>query len=184
MMRITALILTRGGLRVEFVLNTQRLAIRPFSKAFLADYYQEFTDEITKYQYPDSFPHIEAADRVMSGFVRDMKQGEMLELVILTQGGEFLGSMEVFGLKEDTPEVGLWLKRSAHGAGYGREALRGLLDHLNQTGKYRYYIYEADVRNTPSIRLIEKFLVEKGGCEDITTDSGKHLTLQTYRILR
>ena len=44
--------------------------------------------------------------------------------------------------------------------------------------------YEADVRNTPSIRLIEKFLVEKGGCEDITTDSGKHLTLQTYRILR
>lgn len=167
---------------MDFVLNTERLSIRPFSKSFLKDYYKEFTDEIVKYQYPDSFPDIEAADSVVSGFVRDMEQGKMLELVILAKDGEFLGSMEAFGLKTETPEIGLWLKSSAHGAGYGYEALKGLLDGLNKTRKYKYYIYEVDVRNAPSIRLIEKFHVEKGECENITTESGKKLTLQTYHV--
>lgn len=168
---------------MEFARNTERLAICPFSRSFLEDYYREFTEEITKYQYPDSFPHMEAADQVMSEFVRDMEQGEMLELAIFTKGGEFLGGMEAFGLKGETPEIGLWLKSSAHGAGYGYEALKALLDGLNQTGKYQYYIYEADVRNTPSIHLIEKFHAEKGECEEITTESGKKLTLQTYHVL-
>lgn len=163
-------------------IKTERLVIQPFSEPFLEAYYKEFTDEITKYQYPDRFPDLETANEVISGFVSDMEQGDMLELVILTQDGEFLGSLEAFGIREEAPEVGLWLKSSAHGAGYGYEALKGLLDHLNGTGRYRYYIYEADVRNTPSIRLAEKFPFEKGGCEDITTESGKKLKLQTYRI--
>lgn len=167
---------------MKFVLNTERLSIRPFSKSFLKDYYQEFTDEITKYQYPDSFPDIETADTVLSGFARDMERGEMLELVILAKDGRFLGSMEVFGLKGATPEIGLWIKSSAHGAGYGYEALRGLLDHLNAAKTYEYYIYEADVKNIPSIRLVAKFHAEKEGCEDITTESGKELTLQTYHV--
>ena len=64
----------------------------------------------------------------------------------------------------------------------GYEALKGLLDHLNATGKYQYYIYEVDVRNVASIRLVEKFHFEKGGCEEITTESGKMLTLQTYHV--
>ena len=149
-----------------FMLETERLIIQPYSNSFLEEYYKEFTDEITKYQYPDSFSNINTANEIVSGFVKDMEQGNMLELVILTQEGEFIGSMEAFGIKEKTPEIGLWLKRSAHGKGYGYEALKGLLDHLNATGKYQYYIYEVDVRNVASIRLVEKFHFEKGA--DVT----------------
>lgn len=166
----------------QFPLKTDRLVIQPFSNFYLEDYYREFTDEITKYQYPDRFPDIDTAHQVVSGFVADMERGEMLELVILTQDGEFLGSLEVFGLREETPELGLWLKEKAHGVGYGYEALKGVIGYLNETKKYACYIYEADVRNTPSVRLAEKFQHEKGGCEEITTESGKKLKLQTYRI--
>lgn len=67
--------------------------------------------------------------------------------------------------------------------GYGYEALRGLIDYLNARKKYRYYIYEVDVRNLPSVRLVEKFHSEKGGSEEVTTGSGKTLKLQTYRVL-
>ena len=105
------------------MLETERLIIQPYSNSFLEEYYKEFTDEITKYQYPDSFSNINTANEIVSGFVKDMEQGNMLELVILTQEGEFIGSMEAFGIKEKTPEIGLWLKRSAHGKGYGYEAL-------------------------------------------------------------
>lgn len=67
----------------------------------------------------------------MSNFVKAMERGDMLELVILTHDSEFLGSMEAFDISGKTPELGLWLKSSAHGKGYGYEALKGLVDHLN-----------------------------------------------------
>jgi RimJ/RimL family protein N-acetyltransferase len=76
----------------------------------------------------------------------------------------------------------LWLKKSAQGTGLGYEALRKMIEYLNSTQKYQYYIYEADIRNIPSIRLVEKFEFDKGGYEEITTDSGKTLKLQSFRI--
>ena len=145
----------------DFMLTTERLIIQP---------------------YRDSFSDINAADEILSGFVKAMEQGDMLELVILTRDGEFVGSMEVFDIKEKTPEVGIWLKESAHGKGYGYEALRGLIDDLNSTGKYQYYIYEVDIRNAPSTHLVEKFCFEKVACEEITTKTGKTLHLQTYHV--
>lgn len=169
---------------MQFSYKTERLLLQPFSDRYLEPYYREFTQEITKYQYPDSFPDMQAAEQTLSQFVRGMARGDMLELVILSLSGEFLGSVEVFGLREQTPEIGLWLKRAAHGLGYGYEALRCVIDALNAAQKYSYYLYEADVRNTASIRLAEKFQFQKGGCEEITTESGKTLRLQTYHIFR
>ena len=168
----------------EISLKTERLSIMPFSNLYLKPYYEEFTNEITKYQYPDIFSDIETADEVIAGFVSDMEQGNMLEMVLLAQDGEFLGSIEVFGLKEETPEIGLWLKKGAQGAGFGYEALKGMIDQLNITKRYQYYIYEADIRNIASIRLAEKFEFEKGDYEEIMTESGKTLKLQCYRIFR
>jgi RimJ/RimL family protein N-acetyltransferase len=166
----------------EVSLKTERLNIMPFSNLYLKAYYEEFTNEITKYQYPDSFSDIDSANEIISEFVSDMRKGNMLEMVLLSHDGEFLGSIEVFGLKEETPEVGLWLKKSAQGTGLGYEALRKMIEYLNSTQKYQYYIYEADIRNIPSIRLVEKFEFDKGEYEEITTDSGKTLKLQSFRI--
>lgn len=167
---------------MSFEKRTERLIIQPFKALFLEDYFREFTDEVTQYQYPDSFPNLETANDVLSGFMQAMEQGDMLELVVLGENEEFLGSIEVFGIQEKTPEIGLWLKSSAQGKGYGYEALRGIMDYLSMAQKYEYIIYEADVRNKPSIRLIEKFHVEKGGYESVVTESGKKLMLQTYRV--
>ena len=74
---------------MEFTLKTERLLIQPFRDSFLEAYYTEFTDEIVKYQYPDSFPDMNTANETVSMFVKDMERGNMLELVILTQDGEF-----------------------------------------------------------------------------------------------
>lgn len=73
-------------------------------------------------------------------------------------------------------------KSSAHGKGYGYEALKGLVDHLNATGQYLYYIYNVDIRNAASIHLAEKFNYKKGETETTTTESGKVLHTQTYYI--
>lgn len=165
-------------------IRTQRLVLRSYEPMYLEDYYHGFTEEIVKYQYPDSFPDLETAEQVLSGFAREMEAGDMLVLVVLNREGEFLGSAEVSGMREDTPELGIWMKSSAQGTGYGYEALQSVVDYLNALGKYRYYIYEADVRNTPSRRLVEKFQFQEGERQELTTESGKRLVLQTYRIYR
>lgn len=168
---------------MQLMLKTERLVIQPYSHTYLEDYYKEFTDEITKFQYPDSFSNIEAARRIVSEFLSEMEKGNMLELVILSQQGEFLGSIEAFGIKENTPEVGLWIKKSAQGNGYGYEALKALIDYLDSKQQYKYYIYEVDIRNAQSLHLVKKFLFKKGNYEVITTESGKKLTLDCYLIL-
>ena len=42
-------------------IRTRRLIIRPFSQDYLEEYYRQFTPEITRYQYPESFPDLRAA---------------------------------------------------------------------------------------------------------------------------
>lgn len=58
-----------------------------------------------------------------------------------------------------------------------------MLDSLRTTGKYKSYVYEVDVRNTPSIRLVEKLRFQKAGCEEVATETGKKLILQTHPII-
>lgn len=148
---------------MDLELKTERLVIQPFRDSFLAEYYREFTDDITKYQYPDVFPNMETAKGLVSEFVSEMEQGNMLELVILTRSGEFIGCMEAFGIREKTPEVGLWLKSSAQGKGYGYEALKGLLTYLSAHGAYQHYLYEVDVRNLPSVSFQKDREMVTGG---------------------
>lgn len=163
-------------------LETQRLVLAPFTRAYLQDYYEEFTPEVAQYQYPDPFETLADAGELVSGFLEQMKQGNMLELVILLKDGTFLGSMEAFGLRDKRPELGLWLKTSAQGKGYGYEALRGLVTYLNEMDRYEAYLYEADRRNLPSIKLVQKFPHEERGCEEVTTESGKGLFLRQFWI--
>lgn len=167
---------------MDLQIATERLTIKPLTLSYIEPYHKEFTPEVTRYQYPDPFPDLETANAVLPGFMEDMERGDMLELVILDPRDGFLGSAEVFGLREEAPELGIWLKSSAQGLGYGREALEGLLGYLDGLGRYSYYIYEADERNLPSIRLAERFPHEKGGLEKVSTESGKELMLRTYRI--
>lgn len=163
-------------------IKTGRLTIRPYSDRYLNDYYQEFTEEITHYQYPDPFGSKEDARKLVHEFCSYMEQGEMLELVILSKENEFLGSVEVMGLEEEHPELGIWLKKSAHGKGYAFEALKSLIEFLDKTYHKESYAYEADIRNEASTHLVEKFDSQKKDLTHIVTESGKELDLQMYMI--
>lgn len=163
-------------------INTPRLIIKPFNQKYLNDFYKCFDDEVTKYQYPDSFKSLEAATESCSNFIKMMEQGSMLEMNILSKEEEFIGGIQVFDIDKDTPEVGLWLRKEAFGLGYGYEALKATLEFVSSQKAYKYFIYEADVRNEASLHLVKKFNYEEKGCEEFVTDSGKRLKLQTFHI--
>lgn len=168
----------------DFYLETERLRVVPFDYKYLDDYYKEFSEEITQYQYPDPYKSIDEAKIQVDEFVGEMQQERMLELIIVSKTGEFIGSMEVFGLDEQYPEVGLWLKKSVHHQGLAYESLSALIQFLNDIGKYKGYIYAVDERNEASIKLVKKFECEQMGVDPLVTESGKKLNLLLYKIYR
>lgn len=172
------------GNQSNLMFQTERLHIIKADKKYLQDYYTEFTEKICEFQYPDTFTSLQDAQELPGYFLNEMNQGNMLELMILDQDENFLGSMEVFGLKEETMKVGLWLKESCQGQGYGYEALRGLIDYLNVFCPRESYIYEVDERNLASIALVKKFKHVVGNTNEVVTESGKRLNLTCYQILK
>lgn len=167
---------------MEIRLETINLNIIPFENAYLNDYYCEFTEEITHYQYPEPFTSKANAKKQLEDFCNLMEKGQMLELVIISKTGKFIGSLEVHGLNEDYPEIGIWIKKSEHGKGYAFEALSAIISFMNNNYNKENYTYEVDIRNVASIRLVKKFCYIEKDINKFTTESGKSLNLQTYLI--
>ena len=78
----------------------------------------------------------------------------------------------------------VWIIQTEQNKGYAYEALHVVLDYVRTKYEKTAFFYEADVRNTGSIKLLYKFDEEyeitERGFERLTTDSGKELELQSY----
>ena len=169
------------------MIKSERINIVPFEMKYLDSYFNGFNAELTKFQWPDPFESIEAARSMLQEFLNEMDRGETLIFSIISKRGDFLGSVEVHGLLEDCSELGIWIIESEQGNGYAYEALSLVLEYVcTKYNKTKFY-YEADIRNTGSIKLLfkfkEKYEIIEQGLEKLTTDSGKDLELQGY-ILR
>ena len=166
------------------VIETGRLKIVPFEMGHLEEYVSAFDGEITKYQYPDPFASVAAAQETLQGFMDLMHQNEMLFLSILTQDGGFLGGVEVHGIQEECPELGIWIKKGEQQKGYAWEALAGVLKFTDGSYRKEWYVFEEDIRNVGSMRLVEKFDYRKEGLNEFETETGKRLRLQRFLIRR
>lgn len=163
-------------------MQSKRLTITAFDMKYLDDYYHNFDKEITQYQYPDPFDSLESARKCLQEFIDAAARGEMLFLALLDSNGTFVGSLEVHGLMEETPELGIWIAKEEQGKGYAYEALVCVLANLKQTKPDTWYVYEADLRNEPSMKLVSKFKFQKKEIDEFTTESGKELKLQQYFV--
>ncbi len=166
------------------MIQTERINIIPFEMKYLSNYFNGFNAEVTKYQWPNPFENIEEARFMLQEFLNEMDKGETLIFSILSKNNEFIGSVEIHGLAEDCPELGIWILTSEQNKGYAYEALNSVLEYVQtKYNKFAFY-YETDIRNIGSLKLLSKFnekykIIERG-LEKITTDSGKYLELQGY----
>lgn len=160
------------------------ICIVPFDMKYLDDYYNGFNAEITKYQWPDPFNHVEDARALLLEFLDEMQTGETLLYAVLSIEGAFLGSVEVHGLSEECPELGVWIVESKQNKGYAYDALNAVLNHVCTNYDKTEFYYEVDIRNIGSIKLLQKFgdkyEIIKQDLEDVVTESGKELKLQGY----
>lgn len=165
-------------------MSKEGISIVPFDMKYLDDYYNGFNAEITKYQWPDPFEHVEDAKALLLAFLDEMQTGETLLYAVLSKEGAFLGSVEVHGLSEECPELGVWIIESEQNKGYAYDALNAVLDCVCSNYHKSEFYYEADIRNIGSMKLLQKFgdkyEIIKKDLEEAVTESGKELKLQGY----
>ena len=140
----------------KITINTSRLKLIPTSLKYASDIFKEFTPEITIYMYPRSARKQEETENFIRLSNLNMKSGKVFQAVILNKTtGEFLGHGGIASLDTNTPELGIWIKKSAHGNKYGKEAVIGLKKWLDENVKYKYIIYPVDRKNLASRKIAE-----------------------------
>ncbi|AFZ23291.1 acetyltransferase, ribosomal protein N-acetylase [Cylindrospermum stagnale PCC 7417] len=170
-----------GLLSLEISAN--RLLLQPISLKYKEDIFREFTEEITTYLYARPPQVISETELFIDESLLKMQRGENLTVVILKKDSqEFLGCSGILDIKSKHPKIGIWLKKSAHGNGYGLEAITALKEWADKNLDYEYLIYPVDRVNMPSKKIPEKL----GGQIFLEFEhpklNGQTLNIVEYRI--
>ena len=140
----------------DLVIETARLRLLPTSESYAEEIFREFTPEITIFMHPKSPDKIEDTLEFIRTAREKMLNNQDLVVVILDKfSKEFLGHGGLHGIHKDTPEIGIWIKKSAHGKKYGREAVVALKGWADKNLIYKYLRYPVDKRNVPSRKIAE-----------------------------
>jgi [ribosomal protein S5]-alanine N-acetyltransferase len=135
---------------------TERLKVVPLSLEYAQEIFNEFTEEISTFLHPKPPEVFEDTINYIKSQIPKIENGDELPVVILKKdSGEFLGCGGIHKLKSDSPELGIWIKKSAHGHHYGREAVTGLKEWAEKHLSYEYLTYPVDKQNISSRKIAE-----------------------------
>lgn len=164
-------------------IKTERLLLRPITLDYKDNVFHELTPEITTYMYPRSPEKIEETVEFIKSAEAKNQKGAALEIVVLDKNdGAFLGCGGLSRIDTKTPEFGIWVKRSAHGNGYGKEAIFALKGWADKNLDYEYLIYPAAAENQPSRRIPEALGGVIAREYEETNMSGQKQHIVEYRI--
>lgn len=138
-------------------INTDRLLLRPIGYSYTNDIFIEFTDEITLYMFPKPSENIEGVKEFISSSIKGLQEGHNLQLVILKKPAlEFIGCVGLHSIGKKDPELGIWIKKSAHGNKFGNETITNIIEWARENIEFEYLRYPVDKRNYASRRIPER----------------------------
>ncbi|PIZ70952.1 N-acetyltransferase [Candidatus Peregrinibacteria bacterium CG_4_10_14_0_2_um_filter_43_11] len=164
-------------------IKTQRLIIKPITLKYKKVIFTEFTNEITTHMYPKPAKRIEETIEFIETSMRENEEGTNFQTVILSkETREFLGCGGAHNIHTKTPELGIWIKKSAHSHGYGKEAVTALKKWADEHLDYEYLLYPVVKENHASRRIPEALGGKIEREYDEINMQGKSLHLLEYRI--
>ena len=113
---------------LSVLIETSRLVMRPVSRDRAAEISAAFTPEVCRYMFPQPASEIAETLDFIDRARAKMALGEELVVSVFARAdGALLGGAGLHDLSSGAPEVGIWVKLSAHGHGFGLEAVEGLI---------------------------------------------------------
>jgi [ribosomal protein S5]-alanine N-acetyltransferase len=165
-------------------ITTSRLFLIPITMEYKDEIFLEFTEEITTYMYPSPAQTIAETEAFIYNSIQQLEAGNNLQVVILAKDSkEFLGCAGLHNLAQE-PQLGIWLKKSAHGHKYGLEAIIALKEWADKNLDYDYLIYPVDKNNIPSRKIPEALGGKVVQEYEKVTKTGKILYALEYRIYK
>lgn len=168
---------------LDINIQTDRLNLIPVVTEYVNQMFEELTEEITKYLsfYPPKT--LEEENNFIEKSRKDMEEDRAIILSVLDKvTGEYLGNVSLTETDTKTPEMGIWIKKSAHGKKIGQEATIGLRDWALKNLRFDYILYTMDVENIPSKKIAESLGGKFIKTETRTFPSGKSHTDHFYYI--
>lgn len=163
-------------------ISTNRLLLKHISLEYKEDIFSEFTAEITRYMIPRSPQYISETELFINQSILQVGNGGALIFVIIKKlSHEFLGCAGIHDLAGN-PELGIWLKRSAHGNKYGLEAITAIKKWADENLNHKYISYHVDRRNIASRKIPEALGGNIFREYDRVNMSSNTLHLVEYRI--
>ena len=165
------------------IITTQRLVIVPMNETHAADIFRELTPEVATYLSFNPTGKIEDTYTFITNAQVTMKNGVEMPVVASDKvTKEFIGCAGIHKIKTGEPELGIWLKKSAHKQGYGKEILQGLIDWAKKHLEYETLMYPVAKANIASRKLAESLEGTLVGEQVYTSSTGKVLDEEVYRI--
>lgn len=124
---------------------------------YLQEIFKEFTDEVTKTLRASTPKHIEDEEEWIKRSIEKFKQGTNINFCVADKEGTFIGCCSIMHLDTHTPEIGLRMKQSVRGKGYGKEMVGALIDRLQKNKEFDHIIYRAMTDNIASRKIAEHF---------------------------
>ena len=142
---------------LQLEISTSRLLLQTISMKYKEDIFMEFNYKITTYMYTSPPISITETEKFINESLSEIKKGENILLVILKKDSlKFLGCTGIHDINSNEPELGIWLKKSAHGNGYGLETIIALKTWAEENLDFHNLVYCADKANIPSRKIPEK----------------------------
>jgi RimJ/RimL family protein N-acetyltransferase len=161
-----------------------RILLQSINEKYSSKIFKEFTSEITRYMYPKPNKNIDEVKSFISMSLKGMQEGRELTLAITElKKKEFLGVCSLHGNENPKiPELGIWIKKDAHGKKFGREAIITLTSWAFRHINFDYLIYPVDKANIASRKIPETL----GGIifeeRKVKTMNGNYLDEVVYKI--
>ena len=163
---------------------SERLLLTTSLNRYRKDIFREFNTDIIQYMLPKPAEKIEETMTFINDSLTGMRGGWNLVLAItLKAGREFLGCCGLHGEgRHRTPELGIWVKKSAHGHKYGREAIQALAFWACEHLDLDYLIYPVDRANIPSRKIAESLGGQVFEEKQVKTARGGFLDEVKYKL--
>ncbi len=163
---------------------SERLLLTTSLNRYRKDIFREFNADIIEYMLPKPAENIEETLTFINDSMVGMRGGWNLALAITVNStGAFLGCCGLHGKgRHRTPELGIWIKKSAHGHKYGREAIQALAIWACENLDMDYLIYPVDRANIPSRKIAESLGGKVFEEKLVKTARGGYLDEVKYRL--
>jgi RimJ/RimL family protein N-acetyltransferase len=138
-------------------IRSERLILRAFTPEYAKGVFTGITPEITRFmawEPPASPEAFEAA--VWRDWITELRSGTGLVVAVMrAETNEILGVAALHGIACPMPELGIWIKETAQGQGFGREAVAALKGWASVQLGLRRFEYPVAEGNVASRRIAE-----------------------------